>query len=209
MASRVNPSASPAGCLALPVTAWRRRRARRDGAGRATVEWRRSRFGGALSVRCRVETPRGSAATVVREASARLAAVVSSAGLTVGVVGVVPGEEPVLHALAPRRDLVAPLVQETLTAGAAHRRTRLLVGLHAGSYLATVVDPYRSFDGGAEEIAALLGPGRASYVIAVRADADGERLRIEIAAYGRRPELRRLVSLARKGRAEASRGAAR
>ncbi len=203
----MSPTTAPAGCLALPVAAWRRRAAR-GAADRVTVEWRRSGAGGVLWVRCRVETPRDSAAAVVHEASARLAGVVASAGLTVGVVGVVPGEEPVLHALAPTRDLVAPLVQETLTAGAAHRRTRLLVGLHPGSYLATVDAPYQSFDGGTEELAALLGPGRAAYAIAVRADADGERLRIEVAAYGLRPELRRLVSLARKGRPEGSRGAA-
>jgi len=210
VASAVRRGRAASGCLGLLVGAFRRRRAGSAIVEGVEVSWSRSLSGQSVALGCAIDAPQEHAAGLVREVTARLAEVLASRGLAVGVVGVVRDEEPVLLALAPRRDVVAPLVQETLSAGAAHRRKRVWLGLDPGTYLATVVDPYRPFAGGGEEIANLVARGRARYAIAVEAATGGGRVRIAVVGYGARSELRRLVSLARRPRSvESGRAAAR
>ncbi len=210
MAPGVSRRADAPGCLALPLAAarWRRVRPAAAAAGRANLSWSHSTPGGVLRLRCVLDAPIGDAPDVVREVTSGLAGAMAAPGLVVGVVGVVPGEEPVLLALAPRRDVVAPLIVETLTAGEAHRRRRIWIGLAPGTYLATAVDPYVPFRGDADEVADLVGGGRAAYAICVGATTGSGRFRVALEAYGRRSELRKLLRTARSGRADGSRRAA-
>ena len=71
---------------------------------------------------CTIEAPRARAGEALDVITAQLAGIIASIGLTVGVVGVVAGEEPVLTAFAPMRDLIAPRIRDALGGGTAHSR---------------------------------------------------------------------------------------
>mgnify|MGYP005840326761 CR=1 FL=1 len=97
---------------------------------------------------------------------------------TVGLVTVVPGEEPILVALAPQRDAVANRVLRVLLAGESHRAPHLLLLLRHGVYLAQVIDPYAPLVGTFEEIAAMLDKRRAG--LAVRLNVRPQRRAVEV-----------------------------
>jgi len=163
-----------------------------------------------IRLRCTVAAPRARAPEVLDAVTSRLTEVLASIGLTIGAVGVVPGEEPVLGALAPKRDLVAPRIRDALGAGEQRRRPHVWLTLSAGTYLATVVDPYRPFNGDAEEVAKVLGSGRVLHALSCGLTAGAAGVRIVIDAYARRSDLRKLLSLARKASPDGSeRSAAR
>lgn len=164
-----------------------------------SVSWRRTAAGAVSCVRFEIEVSVSRAGEVAEALAALVAEGAASTGLTVGWAGVVAGEEPVLVALAPRRDLVAPRFRDALTGGAAHRRPNLWLTLAPGTYLASVVDPLRPFSGGHAEVLALVRGGRARHALASELTAGPEGVRITLAIYAPRPELIRLLSLARNG----------
>jgi len=196
--------------LAWPFAALKRRGAA-GGAGLPEGRsWSRRRVGELTALTLTVKAPWSRAAETIGAVTVRVTDALLSAGATVGIVGVVQGEEPVLVALAARRDLVAPRVRDALGEGETHRRRNLWLPLAPATYLATCVDPYRPFAGDDDEIAAIVASGSAPLVISTRAAADRAGLRIEIVGYGRRSGLRAFLSAARKGReAGSGRAAAR
>jgi len=89
------------------------------GAGRILVSWSRSNLDKIIRLCCTIEAPRARAGEALDVITAQLAGIIASIGLTVGVVGVVAGEEPVLTAFAPMRDLIAPRIRDALGGGTA------------------------------------------------------------------------------------------
>ncbi len=179
--------------------AFRRLGERRRGSSGLSVSWQRIAVGAVTGVRFEIDAPRGRAGGLAQALAALVAEGAASIGLTVGWVGVVAGEEPVLVALAPQRDLVAPRFRDALTSGAAHRRPNVWLTLAPGTYLASVVDPLRPFSGSHAEVLALVRGGGARHALASGLTAGPEGVRITLALYAPRPELIRLLSLARKG----------
>jgi len=187
---------------ARPVVAWRQRRAKRLGAGRILVSWSRSNLDKIIRLCCTIEAPRARAGEALDVITAQLAGIIASIGMTVGVVGVVAGEEPVLTAFAPMRDLIAPRIRDALGGGTAHLRRHLWLTLPGGTYLASVVNPYLPFEGSAEEVAGLLRAGLVAQAFSGRMKVGPAGARFELDAYARRPDLRKLLSLVRNDPAE-------
>ena len=179
------------------VAAWRRRRGGPDVG--LTVSSRRERRDGVNVLVTEIDSPLSRAGELVEALAAVAADGAASIGLTVGWVGVVAGEEPVLVALAPARDLVAPRFRDALAAGQAHRRPTVWLTLRPGRYLASVVDPYRPFGGGREEVAAIVRGAGAVHALTSRLGPGPAGVRISLALYAARPELRRLLRMARNG----------
>ena len=151
-----------------------------------------------------IDSSADRAGELIEALAAVVAEGVASIALTVGWVGVVAGEEPVLVALAPARDLVAPRFRDALAAGQAHRRPSVWLTLPPGRYLAAVVDPYRPFGGGREEVAAIVRGGGAVHALTSRLGAGPAGVRISLVLYAARPEARRLLRMARNGLRELS-----
>ncbi len=164
-----------------------------------SVSWRRTALGAVSGVRFEIEAPLARAGELAETLAAIVAEGSASIGFTVGWVGVVAGEAPVLVALAPRRDLVAPRFRDALLSGAAHRRPNLWLTLAPGTYLASVVDPMRPFSGGHGEVLALVRGGLSRHALASGLTTGPAGVRITLALYAPREELIRLLSLARKG----------
>ncbi|HQU32809.1 MAG TPA: hypothetical protein PLB88_00705 [Thermoanaerobaculaceae bacterium] len=183
----------------LVPAALRRLGDRRRGSSGPAVSWQRTAVGAVSGVRFEIAAPLARAGELAQALAGLVAEGAASIGLTVGWVGVVAGEEPVLVALAPQRDLVAPRFRDSLTSGAAHRRPNLWLTLAPGTYLASVVDPLRPFSGSQTEILSLVRGGRAGHALASELTAGPAGVRITLALYAPRPELIRLLSLARNG----------
>ena len=110
---------------------------------------------------CELEAPPHRAPEAAAAVAAAVAEVAAALGVTVGSVGIVPGEEPRLVALAPRRDLIAPALLESLAPHPGHPPTHLWLALAPGTYLASVVDPFRPFAPGDGPVAGLVLSGAA------------------------------------------------
>lgn len=177
------------------LAAWRRLWPRRTSG--LSVSWRRTASGTVGGVRFEIDAPVARAAELADALATVVAESAASIGLTVGWVGIVPGEEPVLVALAPQRDLVAPRFRDALASGAAHRRPHLWLSLAPGTYLASVVDPYRPFAGSDAEILPLVRGGRCRHALSSRLEPGPAGVRITLELYASRPELTRLLTLAR------------
>jgi hypothetical protein len=199
--------AAARGCVALiafpllacaaPVVAWRRRAAVRRRGNELTVKVTRGCAAGVSQLRCEIGAPAhrlGEVATAIGGAVAECAHAV---GRTVGCVGIVSGEEPVLVALAPARDIVAERVRETLERGQAHRRPELWLTLPAGRYLAQVIDPYAPFSGDHATVSALVGSGAAEQALRADLAGNGVALTFTLTLHARRAALRKLFTLAR------------
>lgn len=161
------------------------------------VSWQRTAFGAVSAVRFEIGAPLARTGELAQALAAPVAEGAASIGLTVGWVGIVPDEEPVLVALAPQRDLVAPRFRDALTSGATHRRPNLWLTLAPGTYLASAVDPFRPFSGDHVEILSLVRSGRARHALASRLTTGPAGVRITLGLYAERLELIRLLSLAR------------
>ncbi len=142
------------------------------------------------------------AAETLDVVAAGLGRIIASIGLTVGAVGVVPAEEPVLTAFAPRLDLVAPRIREALGRGGAHRRRHLWLLLPKGTYLASVVDPLLPFEGSSGELAGLVRTGLVAHAFSGEMKGEAAGVRLELDAYARRSDLKKLLSLFRSGVAD-------
>ena len=182
------------------AAAWHRRRGGPDVG--LTVSSRRERRDGVNVLVTEIDSPADRAAELIEALADVVAEGVASIALTVGWVGVVAGEEPVLVALAPARDLVAPRFRDALAAGQAHRRPNVWLTLPPGRYLASVVDPYRPFGGGNEEVAAIVRSAGAVHALTSRLGPGPAGVRISLVLYAARPELRRLLRMARNGLGE-------
>jgi hypothetical protein len=157
---------------------------------------------GIIRLCCTVQAPRELVGQVLDAVTAQLAEIIASIGLTVGIVGVVPGEEPVLTAFAPRRDLVAPRIRDALGGRAAHWRRHVWLTMPDGTYLASVVDPYLPLEGSAEEVAGMVRNGLIAHAFSGQLKGEPAGARLELDAYIRRKDLRKLLSLVRSGAAE-------
>ncbi len=131
---------------------------------------------------------------VRRALAAVVGGVASGCGGGIGWVRIVPGEEPVLLALAPRIDLVAEQVTTALGGPSAHH---LWLELEPARYLGEVIDPYRAFGGSDAELEALLGSGGVRCILAIRTGSSKEGQRLELVLHGTRASLRRIVGAAR------------
>jgi hypothetical protein len=179
------------------VVAWRRRAAARRRGNALTVRVTRGHAAGVSHVRCEIGAPThrlGEVATAIGGAVGECAHAV---GRTVGCVGIVSGEEPVLVALAPTRDVVAERVRETLERGQAHRSPELWLTLPAGRYLAQVIDPYSPFSGDQATVSALVGSEKAEQALRADIVGNGIALTITLTLYARRAALTKLFTLAR------------
>ncbi len=199
----------PRGCLAAAAHAFsvafaalheRFRRTLTDGRRRdPRVGWTRRELGGVALLRCEVDPAPGREAEARLAVAAAVAEVVAGLGLTVGSVGVVPGEEPRLVALAPRRDVVAPRVLDALAGHATSPPRHLWLALAPGTYLASVVDPYRAFEGSEGEVAATVRAGLAACALTTDLARSVGEVRLVLGIYCSRSELRNVLSLARNG----------
>lgn len=127
---------------------------------------------------------------VLAEAAAEL-------GQTVGCVGIVTGEEPILVALAPRRDPIAERARSVLASLVPHRHPQLWVTLSPGTYLAQVVDPRDAFEFDEARLLDQLCNGAIGHGVRFEVSSDAVSTRLDLAAYGSRRELRKLLALAR------------
>jgi hypothetical protein len=200
------------GCLALatvpllavaaPIVVWRRRVAVRRRGNLLILSIRRRSFGKLERMECGLDSPLPRFGELVEAISGAVAEGASWAGRTVGCVGIVPGDEPVLVALAPGRDVVAARVRGTLDRGEAHRFPELWLTLPRGRYLAQLVNPYAVFAGDEASILALLRQREVGLVLRMEVVPGVASSRIVLTLYAPRPDLRKLFTLARRVLAE-------
>lgn len=153
-------------------------------------------------MRCELDVPMSRFAEVARTVSGAVAEGASRIDRTVGCVGIVPGEEPVLVALAPRRDVVAARVLAALSGGAAHRRPELWLTLPPGAYLGNVVDPYAPFEAGEAAILGMLRDRGVGHALLAEVLVGPANVRIVLTLYAPLPDLKKLFTLARRALAE-------
>jgi hypothetical protein len=115
----------------------------------------------------------------------------------VGCVGIVRGEEPVLVALAPRRDVVAARVLATLRSDEAHRRPELWLTLPPGAYLGKVVDPFAPFVPDDGRILDLIRDHGVGHALLAEVRRGAVSTGILLTLYASRPDLQALFRLAR------------
>jgi hypothetical protein len=188
--------------VAAPAVALLRWAALHRRGGTLLASLRRSAHGEFASLRCELDVPLHRLAEVSGAISGFVAEGASLLGRTVGCIGIVPGEEPVLVALAPRRDTLAARVRTSLASGEAHRRPELWVALPPGVYLAEVVDPYAPFPGDTGAIMRLLRDRGVSHALLTEVVAGAASARIVLTLYAARPELRKFLTLAKRSLAD-------
>jgi hypothetical protein len=185
--------------VARAMRIWVRRTVSRERRGRLHLSWSRRELGGVVHLGCEIEVSLQQAAEVMETVVALVAEAAAEIGLTVGWVGVVPGEEPLLVALAPKRDIVAPRFRDALAGDVSHRRKHLWLALAPGTYLASVVNPYRPFAALEGEVAAMVRTGKVAHALTSEWARASTGIRIALGVYSSRPGLRTLLRLARKG----------
>jgi hypothetical protein len=190
--------------VAAPIVAWRRSVTVRRRGEAVLLSIRRRSFGELGRMECELDSPLPRFGELVEAISGAVAEGASWAGCTVGCVGIVPGDEPVLVALAPGRDVVAARVRGTLNRGEAHRFPELWLTLPPGTYLAQVVDPYAVFAGDEVSMLALLRKHEVGHVLRMEVVPGVASSRILLTLYASRPDLRKLFTLARSVLAEVS-----
>jgi hypothetical protein len=153
---------------------------------------------GFARLECALDIPAHRLGEVAAALGGAVAEAAHWVGSTVGCIGVVPGEEPVLVALAPARDVVAARVREMLARGESHRHPELWVTLPAGRYLAQAVDPLAPFAGSEGDIVELLRLGKVGHALYAEVGGGGASVVFALALYAPRPELRKLFTLARR-----------
>ncbi len=191
-------AAVPLLAAAAPVVAWRRRAAVVRRGDRVAVTIRRGGAGAFARLLCEFDVPAHRLGEVAGSLAGAVAEGAHWVGATVGCVGIVAGDEPVLVALAPVRDVVAARVRESLERGEAHRRPELWVTLPRGRYLAQVVDPYAPFAGNEAEIVKLLRMTSVGHVLRTEVTGGAVSVAIVLTLYAPRPDLRKLFTLARR-----------
>jgi len=157
----------------------------------------RTPLGELASLRCELDVPLGRLAEVSGAISGLVGEGASLLGRTVGCVGIVPGEEPFLVALAPRRDTVAARVRTSLASGDAHRHPELWLALPPGVFLGEVVDAYTPFPGDEGAIVRLLRDRGVGQALLTEVVAGAASARIVLTLYGTRADLRKLLTLAK------------
>jgi hypothetical protein len=186
------------GTLAAWLLLLRRRRG--DAAGtKVRVSWSRRRIGGVVRLGCDVDAPPARGAAAGAAVAAAVAEAAAALGLTVGSVGIVPGEEPRLVALAPRRDLIAPAVLEALAWHGGYPPSHLWMALAPGTYLAELVDPYRPFAPGDDVVAELVRSGGVRCALTTDRSGGAGAFRIRLGLYCSPSDLGTLVGFARTG----------
>jgi hypothetical protein len=190
-------AALPVLALAAPVVAWRRRGAVRRRGERLALSVSRGVVGGFARLRVKLDVPTHRLGEVAAALGGAVGEGACWAGRTVGCVGIVAGDDPVLVAVAPARDVVAARVRETLGRGRAHRRPELWLTLPDGRYLAEVVDPYSPFADEEPEIVALLRTGEAGHALRAEVSTAEASVVLALTLYAPRADLRKLFTLSR------------
>lgn len=168
---------------------------RRGSALVAAVRRRRQR--GIDRITLELDVPHARWGEVVVAVSGVLAEAAAEVGETVGCVGIVAGEEPILVALAPRRNPVAERARSVLASLVPHRYPQLWVTLPPGTYVAQVVDPRGAFEFDEERLLDQLCKGAIGHGVRFEVASDAVSTRLDLVAYGSRRELRKLLVLAR------------
>ncbi len=138
------------------------------GSSAGTVWWRREVAEGVEIVRGEIAAPTDRAAAVLRAVAGGVARAGLARGATVGSVGVVSGEEPVLLAFSGSLAAIAERVHATLRQGPGRQRWTLWLSLAEGVFLAQAVDPYAPFAGTDADRSRLVGDGLAVQIVATR-----------------------------------------
>jgi hypothetical protein len=184
--------------LAAPIEAWRRRTGARRRGSDLIVAVRRSRFGAVNRVAIDLDAPNSRWVEVAGAVSAMLAESAAALDHTIGCVGIVSGEEPILLALAPRRDLVAARAMTVLTSAGPHRCPQLWLTLPRGGFLAQVVDPDVAFSFDEGRLLDGLAAGRVGHAVHFAVTSDAVAHRLTLTAYLPRHESRKIFALGRE-----------
>jgi len=187
-----------AALLAAPLLKLRRRRASRLRGRGLRVTVTRRRRGGAAWLAVSFDVPAERSAELARSLAAAVAAALAASGATVGIVGVVAGEAPLLGALAPRREVLAESFFRTLVAGGRQLRPSVWLALAPGLHLAQAVRPDAGFSGSDKEIEALVAAGHASAGLRVDVAPGFPARRTVLSAYGPVGVLRSALRQARQ-----------
>jgi len=158
---------------------------------------RRSRLGGIDRLSFELDVPYARWNEAVGTLAAMLAQAAAQVGHTVGCIGIVAGEEPILVALAPRLDPLAERARSVLASVAPHRYPQLWVTLPPGTYLAQVVDPHSAFLLDEGRLLGQLRVGTIGHCVYFDVTAEAVSERLHLVAYGRRRELSRFLAVAR------------
>ena len=118
-------------------------------------------------------------------------------GGTVGWVGLVAGEPPLLVALAPHRDAVARRMASVLTEGDSHRVPSLWLFLQPGIYLGQVVDPNAATAVDEQTLATLVQGGLTRLALLVEVATEPSQCRVALTLVSDPPRLRACLRLAR------------
>ncbi len=188
----------PSLIVTAAMAAWRRRKEVRGRGDRIAHHLERTHLGGFERLRCELDVPASRVGETLEAASGLVAEGAAAIALTVGCVGIVPGEEPVLVALAPHRDLVARRVLGTLAADEGHRHPQLFLALTPGTYLARVVDPYAPFSADERSILAMLRGGGVAHALLTEISPERTGTRLALTVYARRPMLRTFLNIAER-----------
>jgi hypothetical protein len=158
---------------------------------------RRSRYGTVACLEIETDIPAASWSAVAAKLAAAVAEI-AEGHATLARVGIVPGEPPVLAAYRPRRDIVAILFRDALTAGATHRRPHLWLGMPPGVYLASAVDPDTPFAASPEALAGIIASGGALQALLAETTARRVGVRLKLAFYATPGGVRSSLRAARR-----------
>jgi hypothetical protein len=149
-----------------------------------------------VSVRARLTVPVGQYHEVVGALAGVLGELAVRWGGTVGWLGLVPREAPLLVALAPQRDAVARRAASVLTEGYSHRVPSLWLFLPPGMYLGQAVEPDSPLDPNLRALAELVTLGRARAALLVVVTPELGQCRVTLTLVSELPRLRACLKLA-------------
>ena len=198
--SPTRPGCGPAlvAMLAAPAIAARRRRARRRRGTSLRVAVVGTGWAGpARWLRARFDVPEERVAEFARCLAGAVADVLAHAEATVGLVRLPAGEEPVLAALAARRDVIAERFFRESVAAQRHLTAAIWLPLGRGLALAELIGPEGQFGDGAQALAELVAGGRARGALRVDIVADAHTRRFELLALAPPALLRDALSVLR------------
>jgi hypothetical protein len=197
------------------VRSWLRRRAgtgggggKGSGTGPRDVAFTlvRRRVAGLCACTCRITVPDRRWGESVRALATAIADALAEIGATVGCVGLVPDEAPVLLALAPRRDLLAARLEAALVGTGAHAYPHLWLTLARDAYLASVIHPALPDHGREPEIVALLAASRIGHALRIEVVPTGRRVRsVEFTLWAPARALRAFIASAHRALREDAR----
>ncbi len=112
-----------------------------------------------------LQVPYAELAAVARKLAGFLGLFWQGGGGAVGLVGLLPEEEPVLTSYAPRQDLIAHRFLSSTVENPTHTFPQLWLLLSPGVFLAQAVDPHRKPEVSVEALLSLVASGLAGQAL--------------------------------------------